>query len=334
MHWIILWAFLQLWGRDSAISPVCELSNTVGIKTYPRTPSGMTQLFADIVASGKSPWDTPALYVHLGRDAHNTQRLLARWYPQHAEKILALLKVLPQEHSGLLLHPGIAARFTEFEKFAKDFVKKSPKADAWELKEAFSKSLGTRKVYRGLMLTSSEAQSIAQNGLEARGLMDKNKAVDALTDAFNPDDKSSATDSFRPVGALWARTRPKVAEKDTLAEDVLANSIAQSVTEYPLVADSAASYAPSTQDGSQAGKSLYRITLELPELDIIKSTGLFKDTVKESRRPFILEGKDYGSLAENPGLEQFVFFNVGPTAIEKVERIDTKPPKLSFGPER
>lgn len=79
----------------------------------------------------------------------------------------------------LIVDPGLVLRLDQFEKFVVDNALAS--GDPWAARQAFAESLGTRKVYRSLVVDSLTHQAILKSGIESNlvrsGASDSTKAL-------------------------------------------------------------------------------------------------------------------------------------------------------------
>ena len=235
------------------------------------------------------------------------KQLIQKWYGvRFARKFIPLLSQGKRGDWALLADPAIASRAHEFLRFREAQLNAKPGLTTLELRQAFAKYLGQAHVYRAMVLTDAEAAAIKKNGLPAPGVWSK---------TGNPGDWL-VPDSHGPMADLTNR----VTKNDGKT------GFAISVTEHIPVAMAAS--APSLE-GAAAGKDIYLFTLEIPEIDLVRETGLTLSfpAVGELRKaqatfPYLNvtdpKKTDLSYLWQMQTVESFAYVDIPPEQIKRV----------------
>jgi hypothetical protein len=154
----------------------------------------------------------------------------------------ARLDRLGPGYEELIVDEGLVFHLDEFEQWVKSREGARPSPQA--ARDEFAKSLGTRKMYRALALTSEEFESILKNGLFPYG---------------------QTEESLRAPGK---NLRPVNSSVEHHINNVISNyHEIQSFTEYPDIGLAVGKeYA---MDPSGKAKTVYLFEVEVPEIDLL-----------------------------------------------------------------
>ncbi|MEO6953719.1 MAG: hypothetical protein ABI321_18090 [Polyangia bacterium] len=106
----------------------------------------------------------PAAFVkHLAKDT--PEATATHLYGEAAPRVLARLRSFGPGFDRLAYHPGLVTRMSEFKRFLDQHGLRNAKPE--DALAAFSRSLGTRTVYRALALDAAGAARIKVRGIES-----------------------------------------------------------------------------------------------------------------------------------------------------------------------
>ena len=247
--------------------------------------------------------------------------LIKKWYGSSflrtwsAKSKINNLNVLP-----LLTEPGIADRAAEFILFSTDYIKQNPSTNLTELRFAFSNYLGSRKVYRALVLTEQQATYIKTHGMLSPGLY---SGKNSLSDWFNS--KNSG-----PVHDITSR--------NLIDDNQL--SLVLSVSSIPEVAIAGSS---SRFNPNDLSKSIYLFELNIPEIEIVNDNQRLSTTpayrklrlAKKDTAVIIQKSNDaaYNSNWDYGYTEAYVFNKIHVSQITTVTKItDRSKWQVTIGP--
>ncbi len=136
--------------------------------------------------------------------------VLYRWYGRNSV-VASTFRQFPEYLWPLLLDPGIAARTSEFKKFISRNYPNSQYPPHLEIRSAFSKTLGTVKLVRGMWLHSSRsADKIVNEGMDPLAFLnfDKNHNEIITAALLNPlDPRLLITGAESIKDMLFSRTK-------------------------------------------------------------------------------------------------------------------------------
>lgn len=235
-------------------------------------------------------------------------------YEMYGEKdgnmlIKLLSNSIGKRFAILLLEPGIANRLEQLFVFAKPYLEQFPQSTPLELRDAFVKSLGNRKVYRGMMLTNDQYKIILKRGIASKGLLN-----DSMSSVFDPNNPSIIRDISDHIMEMESDYKPELRGKNFLIP----------VTDHPLIAQSVAYHDASLRD--KVLKKLYLFEFEIPEVTILK----FENLYHRGRffAPKTIRIGDFStSEASDPGVEMFVPFFISNKFLKSSKIISEKPLK-------
>ncbi len=144
------------------------------------------EMVSELTKGGKY-FEDAKLYEYL--EGHLTESLwmIRRSYPRSWQIIETVETQVGKKFAVLLADPGIATRAGDFTDFAKAYVKQHPGVSPSELREAFSKHLGTQKIYYASFFDAQELAGIPTNGVKVAPLTtNENTARLALAGIFEP----------------------------------------------------------------------------------------------------------------------------------------------------
>jgi hypothetical protein len=266
-------------------------------------------------------FDNANFYVYFEQNLAESKRLLRRWYPDVAlELIDAVMRGLGERFVPLLLEPGIANRSHELIRFGSDILAVNPDVSVWELRRQFSNHLGRRRIFRSMVLTEAERESIESRGILAPGLLDSRKAETALADIFairpTAQNVNYATD---PYSEILSRLTVSASADPAMRLYI-------SVSEYRSVAASIGYY--DSGKVGEVGRHLYLFEVEVPEISIIRMNGLFQRESPYGGTVELLIGKDFRTNeTKDLGVEMFMPFKIDRTDIKSVWKLAEPPPR-------
>lgn len=256
------------------------------------------------------------------KDSEKTRKLIAKWYSYIAPELLKAFEALPEEYHLLLIDPSIATRAADFVRFAGERLHANPQIPPREMRRLFADSLGTSKVYRGLLLSPAEAEAIRTGGMLARAL-DRDDVEFRLKIEFDGDRRSpSVPDEIRQgfVGEVNSR----------LAGRFLNQSMLLSTSKW-IEVTSAAAWSPKGKE-LQPEKKFYLFEIEVPEFRLLRLQGPFHRLNAGLGSWRYFETRQFGSnenfrrSVEDPDFEIFIFGAVPPSQIKAMHAYDQRPP--------
>ncbi len=311
---------------DFAVSDIPEdvrllKSSPEGINFIDTDRTERVKLAQELVAD-KYVLDNSKYYEYFSKDPGRSKKLLTRWYRQASETFnikKAIQEVgsnLGAEYLATLADPGIVQHFDAFFAFAKDLKKISGTLPSpLELRKSFSEHLGTKTIYRGMMLTDAELALVKESGILSPAFIDKDRAAHVIQETLDPTRRQSvarhARDFFSEISGRLT---------DSHDEE---NSTSISVSAYEPVARSVGYH--SSGQTKNPDKHMYVFKCEVPVISLIKMDNIFED----ERRP--ITGLTIGDSEAYKGtdleVEMFVPYNIPLNAIRGIDRIDEVPPK-------
>ncbi len=187
------------------------------------------------------------------------------------------------------------------------FLRTHPRkwSDPWELRQAFSDSLGTQKCYRALVLTPEQAQEITEKGMSS---------------AFLREERFKGF--VRQLGFPYQQQL-----RDHLNWGNGSASNFQSVTTHPNLAIAVANLTLAKNPAPNA--NIYLFELELPKIDIVSFTpdGLRPPRLWEGRMNHQVNTIFRGGRPIQAGIrvdadyESFVNYVIGTSEIRSVSRV-------------
>jgi hypothetical protein len=274
------------------------------------------ELVAQLIQTEKF-YDDPKLFSFFSKHPKEASRLIDRWYGEEIREAMTLVsKSLGPEYLPLLLDPGIANRVIKFVSFSSVHLAKNPGMNLADLRKAFSKKLGNRKLKRGMLLTPDEAANMQKNGIASPGLRNKKKTSIALYETLDPNQRRSEKGYARsPHDEMAARlTDFDDSSQNQFLSATIYDDIAKSVAYHDSIGS------------SNEGRKLYVFEIEVPEISVIEKKGLFDpDTVSRMNdRVIVVEGKGTYDMRDL-GVEVFIPFKIQPEQIKQVNQIKETP---------
>jgi len=268
-----------------------------------------------VIKSGNI-FDDPEMYQFLESDLEATKRLMYRWYHGKREDawVESVMKQTEASLGGryvsLLADPAVLSRADQFIAFGKAHLARHPGISSFGLRTAFSKHLGTRKIYRGMTLTEEEVKAIKMNGIAAAGMLNSKDIPDAIFKSFDPALRIGTGRYFHsPQDDISLRLAGSTE-----------NSLYISVTDHEPIAASVGFHASGRQ--GLPGNSLYVFEIEIPELSLVKRQHVFRPLFNGGVQ---VEKSKY--KAGDPGIEMFVPYKINSQYIKSVQKYQNPPKK-------
>ncbi|PWU21665.1 MAG: hypothetical protein C5B49_02275 [Bdellovibrio sp.] len=270
--------------------------------------------------SDKKIYDNPIFYDYLSGDLSDTRRLINRWYPDSGSKMIEdVTQNLGEKFIILLVDPGVASRLEKFILFGRSALAANADLSAWKLRELFAADLGKTTIQKGIVLTRDQAKAIDVDGIDAEAFLNARTAAAVLDDTFNSLEKSvRAPHATNPQDEIYGRL------KDYFDPGT---SMFISVSKYELIAASIGYY-----DSGYAGdptRKLYVIEADVPEISVIRETGLFERENRSGRDYIVSVGPDFHvSETQDREVEMFVPFKINPEDLRRpIKEYPTIPPQ-------
>lgn len=228
--------------------------------------------------------------------------LRSRWRTEANKLIASTRRYLGDQYLSLLLDPGVASRLDKLI-LHKLFRFRFQKPTANDLRESFSKSLGTRTMYRGMLMDPVQAEVILQDGISS----DYHRKFGRILKVNDLE--------FDPRADIYRR----VADWGTPAYiDFHPYSI--SLSENSLVAGSIAYW---VAGWGQSRKSVYVFEVEIPVIDLVERSGLIspKWQPAAAKTWYYLHGRKLMNAADKR-FEQWAFFHIPPEQITSIQQMD------------
>ena len=225
-------------GLDKTIERDSTLPTQEDLGTSLRGLGDRSQLQYELSRGRDPSYRRDPMAGYLPNDPESREAFLRRSYGDHFDQIHARLAALGQGALGLIGDPGVVQHLAELE----NFIAQRPYTGGLtseKLREEFSRSLGTTRVYRGRGMTEQQFSEMMQN---FSGLKPRNgpSVIDFETSDLQKILINHANPIHRETGSV------------------------QSVSCFP---DNALSMGAGITD--EPGKSVYLFTLEIPKLDLI-----------------------------------------------------------------
>ena len=270
---------------------------------YPASdcPQFFEQLSSLLKPSASREGSRIAFISEAARMVENAQSFSLQRYGKEGPKLLKRLEKLNPHFAALIVDPGLVLRLDQFEKFVKQ--NHYSKLDPWELRRLFSKSLGSRRVYRALSLSEEEVEQMKTMGM-------KSKLINVFDDYVK--DKNPKWVNYE----LNANLNKQVIDR---AAYPAAYDSLLSVTEMPEVGIAV------SKRYLEANKNVYLFELEVPELDILyqKQKGLLD--YAEGANRYYLRLTRGSHVEEYPyadrKTESFILYQVNASEIKSVKKI-------------
>jgi hypothetical protein len=243
-------------------------------------------------------------YAAIGEDPNQIREVYESWYGRPSKKFPLFAAALPARFLALSLDPGIVGRIDEFLILAKEFLKSHPNSTILELRDAFSKKLGSKTYYRALALTAKGAEKVLKNGMQPRLLSYANYKPEIYDYAVPQDLPKTRLEKELREWAVFMHQGPK---NDMLKriEEGGGDRFSQSITEYPEVAAYAA------KEFGKPGQTVYVFELNIPILEVTEAARV---TDRMGHEPFNSLGKTF--YFDQPGVENFVIGAILPQWIK------------------
>ncbi|MES2768158.1 MAG: hypothetical protein V4596_03350 [Bdellovibrionota bacterium] len=242
------------------------------------------------------------------------------FYGQHGVTAFEKLNTLNHKFAQLIVDPGVVLRLDEFIRFVKQ--KKLLSTDPWEAREVFSKSLGTKKIYRALALTDSQAIEISNYGMHSAVVRFDKKNIHEF-----------AIEKDRRGKFIQVNSREQMTFNAHLLEMIRRGGNSQktrtlSVSEHPEV--SLAVAYEKIRYKNIDNKSIYLFELEVPNIDLLYPSmklGLKEeyDYINSLHIELYIEiNSAQGKAKRIPNdnsAEQFILYSASPQEIKSVRKV-------------
>ena len=258
-------------------------------------------------------------YSYFEQKPEELLALLQRWYPNHYKRIVQKIeKSIGAKYLPLLTDPALANHTNQLVKFASSYLENRPGLAPEELRAAYLLSPSTKKVkiYRGMMLTADQVESMRKNGILARALMtaDSREKLDHYFDSMIRNER------FGGEGPLK--------ELDSKFKTGYKEPFYISASHYEPVARSVGYWS----SGQKNHGNLYVFEMEIPEPLILRLNGIFN-----RRLPMMNAGEQFTvgefKLQEtDKGIEVFIPFFIPPEYIKNVVMHKNEPPVFVVKP--
>ena len=266
--------------------------------------------------------DNSKYYEYFSKDPERAKNLLSRWYRRgsgtfNIEHVIQEVESeLGAEYLATLADPGIAQHFDAFFAFAKEMKrKKNTLPSPVELRKSFSEHLGTKTIYRGMMLTDEELALVQKSGILSPALTNKDRASHVIQETIDPTERQSMARYARDFYSEIMGRLTDFHDRE--------NSTTISVSAHEPVARSVGYHSSDQLENPE--KHMYVFECEVPVISLIKMENVFDYERNPDTKLTIGDFEtDEGTDLE---VEMFVPYNIPPTAIKKTERVDVAPPK-------
>jgi hypothetical protein len=240
-------------------------------------------------------------------------------------KAFEKLNAISYHFAQLIVDPGIVLNLEKFIQFVKQ--NKLQDSNPWEAREAFSKHLGTKKMYRALALTEAQAIQISKSGMHSALIRNDQENIHAFaleTDA-NGNLVKDANGEF---------IRDNSSEFDSLHYHILNmvnsggsyNARTLSLSEHPEIAIAVAYQETKTKEKTD----VYLFEVEIPKIDIFQPSmklGLdanYLDLKLLSMLNYIEAGSSDGKSRKKisrDSAERFVLYSISPRELKSIQKV-------------
>lgn len=270
-------------------------------------------IYKDSIEKKISPFENKRLYDYVTQNNEKLDFLLEKIYGYDVERYTGAFdnSGIAEKHKVLLIDPGVGAHIDELVEYVNKENIDTNNMEPIELRQGFSKYLGTETVYRGFHAESPEdyAKTVKQDGHYASIYRDKKDAVEAIKYYIDVQNTWANT--------LKGRVRKKI-EKPRFNNEFLSLS---------SVYDIAASI---TKLSSQPEIPVVVMKVNIPRISLIKQENEFSNMQPHSRHKELRVGyKCYDYDRQQAEIESFSPFYIPPQAIEEVV-LDTTTPHFEW----
>ena len=283
----------------------------------------------DDTLEGEDIYGNEKLYNYLGNNLEKVKEKLSIWYysgelGRSKNNFELVSKLVGKQYTVLLVDPGIMSRAEDFIVFAKNYVELNGQVRPIILRKAYAKHLGTTQLYRGLMLTSDEAEYISKHGILAPGMRDKTVAIGKISNIIEEENQ---------LGSPLNELKERLYQKDENA--LKSTNLYMSTSRYKdIAASAAAAHSPTLNEKM---KSLYVYKIEIPRISTLEVN---KDTLFSSFKPsighgqldaWIKAGRTMTVLNRDMGVEVIVPFHIQKDMIKQQNHYVNIPPIYEKG---
>lgn len=272
----------------------------------------------------KNIFSNNKLYEYYSKHLDEATQLLKKWYGPDAQNLLeSTNRELGLDFTPLLIDPGIANRLAEFIKFVQPNLDLRFKS-LMEIRQAFSKYLGETTVFRGMALIPEELDSIKKRGILGSIMLHEEAAKQQFTRVLCPykkHTKGRVPDSW--MDEIHVKRDGQGFRFPGIC--FVGNSPVISVSAHPELASSIGFY--DSHRTEEDDTDFFLFTINLPEISYINPTGLFFDAIKDAPEEMRVVVGDFNIAYNNPEVESFVFYNINPENIQRIDKITKSPPK-------
>lgn len=167
--------------------------------TFTFRPESVERVVDGFIPQSNRPLFSESFFRFWGHHPRTVEALLKRQFPHHNPQLLIrrVTAELSPEHLALFLHPGIANRWGEFLEVAK-----SNGGSPYSAYREFSDRLGSRTLFRGILLNDDELRRLRSFGTSAWAFRS-----DEFRRAFDPTDSASC-DLYRGESGNLISAKP------------------------------------------------------------------------------------------------------------------------------
>lgn len=260
-------------------------------------------LYEDLVNKGISPFENPKTYDFVSKNNEKLKFILEKIYGYEVPYIHRIFAEsgIDEKHKVLFIDPCIYAHFEELSDYVKTQNIDTSKLEPFELRENFSKYLGTETVFRGLFGTEPEklAEKLKKDGNFAQICQNKDNTIEAIKYYIDADKGNEFT------------IRGRISLKIQGSRSYKGNEFASVSTIYDIAASVPKNiFSPDIP--------VVVIEANIPKLNIIKQKGPFKTMQSHSiDKTLFIGNKRYNYNKEQEKIEAFVPFYI-PTNNAKI----------------
>jgi hypothetical protein len=258
------------------------------------------------------------------------RKLIQRWYEDLAPSVLKVADGMKEEHRTLLLDPGIASRAQHFDGFYHDYISNHETTSVLEIRQAFSKTLGMWKGWRGVMLPeriTDRNNSLFAERLRLAGIFRKYNVRDS-----NPDISISKYFDEGLVGRAGMEGPTGVFDAMSVHTSNTMRTPFVSVTTHIEVAQSVAW---DLMHRKFAAGQFHLVELQIPQIDLIFMSESFGGFTSWYRQSHLRTSKKGGEVFDipmtAPGFEIFAT-EIIPEHVVNIYPYDNLPPGFEIYP--
>lgn len=283
-----------------------ELANS----SYPSQQCAQ-DIYKDSIEKKIPPFENKKLYDYVSKNNEKLDFLLEKIYGFGVKQYTGIFdnSSIDQKHKVLLVDPCVAAHLGELVDFVNKENIDTKNIEPFELRQKFSKYLGTETVYRGLHSDSPEdcAKAVKKDGNYSSVYKDEKDAINAIKYYLDVQDE-------------WSNTvNGRISDKIRNPSDN--NEFLSVSSEYDIAASV-------MKLRGQPESPVVVMKVNIPRISLIKQENSFSDMQWNSRHKELCVGyRRFDYDRDQARIEAFVPFCFTPDAIEEVV-IDTHTPNF------